>query len=491
MDFQELRGTYPKDSDYPERTRTLLALTKVLDGTMYDCLQYPFDKEQVDVIDEYIPLSKRRPSVRYNLCRTVVEDSVSLLFSEGHFPAFECADEATRDSLERLSKDSGLNLIMTDAAIRGSVGSVAILMRVLKKRIFWKVLPTAYLTPEWQPDAPDTLQRVTEQYKVKGADLKAMGYAIADDDASVDFWFCRIWDANAETWHDPLKVDDAKKGQKFTVDAKRTTQHNLGFVPMVWVKNLPGGDDIDGMPTMPSEAIDCQIEIDYQLSQAGRGLRYSSDPTLHIKQPAFGEGQMVRGADRAIITSTEGDAKLLEINGTAVAAVVEYVRAVRELALETAHGNRANADKLSAAQSGRAMELMNQALIWLADKLRTSYGEGALLDLLSMAVRASAKFKLVDKRGSEIGPLSEKGDISLRWPAWYAPTYADKQTQAETVTTLRDGGLLSRETAVKSIADSYDIADPADELRQIDKDPPSPNSAAAAPKQEPLSQSDD
>ncbi len=35
---------------------------------------------------EYIPLRLRRPSVRYPLCRTVVEDSVSLLFSEGHFP---------------------------------------------------------------------------------------------------------------------------------------------------------------------------------------------------------------------------------------------------------------------------------------------------------------------------------------------------------------------------------------------------------------------
>ena len=32
-----------------------------------------------------------------------------------------------------------------------------------------------------------------------------------------------------------------------------------------------------------------------------------------------------------------------------------------------------------AAQSGRALELMNQGLIWLADNLRVSYGEGALL----------------------------------------------------------------------------------------------------------------
>ena len=41
------------------------------------------------------------------------------------------------------------------------------------------------------------------------------------------------------------------------------------------------------------------IEIDYQLSQAGRGLKYSSDPTLWIKEPAGLEGEVVRGAATA------------------------------------------------------------------------------------------------------------------------------------------------------------------------------------------------
>ncbi|MEK7320084.1 MAG: hypothetical protein AAB280_13505, partial [Pseudomonadota bacterium] len=142
-------------------------------------------------------------------------------------------------------------------------------------------------------------------------------------------------------------------------------------------------------------------------------------------------------------------------------------------------------------QSGRAMELMNQSLIWLADKLRISYGEGALLSLLAMVVRASQKYPLKDKKGREIGELNATEDISLRWPQWYAPTYADKSTQATTLDVLRGAGLLSRETAVKSIAPSYDIADPADEIRQIESDPPPPNSVAAKPDKSPLSKADD
>jgi len=494
-DFRTLQATYPEDKDYPPRTFKVQALTRVLDGTLYELLEHPFSQEREgpDGQGNYIPLDKRRPSARTRICRTVVNDSVSLLFSEGHFPAVDCKDEKTRDALTKLMQESRLNEVMIDAATRGSVGSVAILLRVLGKRAFFSVLGTEYLTPAWQKDAPDTLESVTERYKVKGDVLAAAGYAIEPADLSSDFWFQRTWDAQAETWFLPAKkAADPKDQPEPVVDATRTVQHGLGFVPMVWVRNLPGGDDIDGAPTFPVEAIDTQIEADYLLSQGGRGLKYQADPTLHIKEPAFSpQGTLVKGAANAIITSAEGDAKLLEITGDSANAVMEWVKGLRELALEGAGGNRSNADKLSAAQSGRAMELMNQALIWLADRLRISYGEGALLDLLNMLVRASQKYPLTDKRGRAIGQLSDTEDVSLRWPQWYAPTYADKQTQATTLDVLRQSGLISQPTAVKALAPAYDITDPEDEVRLIEASPVPPNSQAAKPSQEPLSNSND
>lgn len=487
MDFKTLKATYPSDNDYPARMAEIAARERVLDGSMYDFLEHPFAEEK-NPAGEYIPLSKRRPSARTRICPTVVNDSVSLLFSEGHFPAVDCADEQTRDTLTKIIRESQLNQVMIDAATRGSVGSVAIMLRVLKGRVFFSVMRSTYLTPAWQADAPDTLASVTERYKVKGDVLKAAGYAV---DEKETYWFQRTWDATSETWYLPQKLDDASDGKQPQVDESRSTKHSLGFVPMVWVRNLPGGDDIDGRPTFPDEAIDVQIEADYLLSQGGRALKYQSDPTLHIKQPAFGEqGAMIKGAANAIVTDKEGDAKLLEISGDAATAVMEWVKGLREIALEGAGGNRSNADKLSAAQSGRAMELMNQALIWLADKLRISYGEGALLELLNMVVKASKVFPLKDKKGRELPELSTEADISLRWPQWYAPTYADKQTQAETLDTLRQAGLLSQETAVKSLADAYDVPDPADELRKIAKSPPPPNAKPANPPQ-PSKESED
>lgn len=456
--FKTIQKTFGQDSDLPQRAFTLEMRKRVLEGSIYDNLQYAFNEEK-NGANEYIPLRERRPSVRYNVCRLVVDDSVSLLFSEGHFPQAEFTDEATRDNIARLIKEIGLNEVMIDAATRGSAGSVAILMRVLKNRVFLKVMETAMLTPTWQSDAPDALESVTERYKAKGADLKESGYSVSDDDLDADFWFQRDWNAESETWYLPIKVADQKEGKTPQIDSEKTITHSLGFVPIAWIKNLPGGDDIDGQSTFSDDAINISIEIDYQLSQGGRGLKYSSDPTLLLKEPAMGQnGEIVKGGGNALVVGKDGDAKMLEINGTAVQAVMDYVSMLRELAIESMHGNRTSADKISAAQSGRAMELMNQAMIWLADKLRISYGEGALVDLIAMICAASEKMKLVFKDQTPVGKLNADG-LALRWPDWYQPTASDRQSDATTLRVLTDAGIVSNETATRTIAQDYDIED--------------------------------
>ncbi len=465
--FETISDLIPRDSDYPPRARALDILKRVLNGTLYDVLPYQFHEER-GAGGEYIPLRSRRPSVRYGLSRVVVEDSVSLLFSEGHFPTIDCADHMVRSLLADVVKETRLNQVMTDAAVKGSVGSVAILMRVLASRIFFDVLDTTYLTPVWDQQAPDTLTRVDERYKVAGSVLAANGYDTIDP--SIDYWFQRSWDREAETWLLPAPVD---RPADAAIDDARTVRHALGFVPIVWVRNLPGpsasGDASDGACTFRA-AVETQIEIDYQLSQAGRGLKYSSDPTLIIKEPATSDTEIVKGAGNALLVSEKGDAKLLEIGGTASAAVLDYVRTLRELALESIHGNRASADRISAAQSGRALELMNQGLIWLADNLRVSYGEGALLELCRMVLRARSQYPL-RVLGQPVPDLDPNARLTLKWPRWYPLTADDRQKDAQTLATLVRSGQLSRETAVKAIADTYDIDNVPAELARIAADP--------------------
>jgi hypothetical protein len=463
--FETICAAIPADTGLPARVARLEVLRRVLDGTLYDNLPYQFHEER-NGAGEYIPLRLRRPSVRYGLCRIVVEDSVALLFSAGHFPALEAEDSGLARVLQDIIAEARLNEVMIDAALRGAVGSVAILFRVLQGRVFFSVLESLYLTPVWCAAVPDTLASVTEKYKVSGADLVAQGYEGVD--AEAQYWFQRVWDTESENWYLPWGVNDPFAGP--AKDESRSVVHGLGFVPVVWIKNLPGGEGVDGGCTFRS-AIDTNIEIDYQLSQAGRGLKYSSDPTLLIKEPATSDTEIVKGAGNALVVSEKGDAKLLEIGGTAAEAVISYVRTLREFALESVHGNRASADRLTAAQSGRALELMNQGLIWLADNLRISYGDGGILALVKMVVRASQLFPLV-VNGEAVGVLDVTQRVRLRWPRWYPLSADDRLKEAQAVATLVNAGQISKETGVKSVAAAHGIADVEAEMNAIEQDAP-------------------
>ena len=428
--FQTICDLVPSDPDVSVRARRLDIMRRVLEGTLYDVLPYEFHQER-SASGEYIPLRQRRPSVRYAMARVVVEDSVALLFSEGHFPRVASGDAAVEAALGAVFRECRVNQVMVDAAIRGSIGSTAILLRILKRRMFLSVLDTVWLTPVWDPEAPDTLLRVVERYKVPGGDLAAAGYEVAD--TAQTYWFMRSWDAESETWFVPQAVGS---GAAPEVDAGRSVRHGLGFVPIVWIRNLPGGVEPDGACTFRA-AIESSIEIDYQLSQAGRGLKYSSDPTLLIKEPAGIEGEIVRGAGNALVVSEKGDARLLEIGGTAAGAVLDYVRVLRELALESVHGNRADASRLSAPASGRALEMMNQGLVWLADNLRVAYGEGGLLPLCRMMLRAGARYPVL-VGGVALGELDAGAALKLVWPSFYPSSSAERAQDAATLLSLGD-----------------------------------------------------
>ena len=464
MDWISLQSRLPVDRDFPARTGRLLALETVLDGRQYDVLPHAFSCERT-AGGEYIPLSERRPSVRTGLCRVVVEDSVSLLFSDGHFPMVQATDPVTVQALLDLIKESRLNETMLEAATRGSVGSIAVLFRAFGGKPFFDVLASAYLTPEWAAEDSRRLIRVTELFKARGSDLVAQGY---DIDPSQRYWFKRTWDEERETWFCPTSVLDPGIPNK--ADESRSIEHQLGFVPVIWIKNLPGSSmsGPDGACTF-APAIDTVIETDYLLSQAGRGLKYGSDPTLVLKDGGdFGSTppQRTGGAAAALILPPEGDAKLLEINGNAAGAVLAHARELRAIALEAVHGNRAHGDRVSAAQSGRALELLCQGLIWLADRLRISYGEGALLGLLKMVCRASSRLPGgIEIMGTRYVKL-DAGGLGLRWPDWFAPSFLDRQAQANTLSTLVSSGILSRETALGSVASIYDVEDLGQEARR-------------------------
>ena len=72
--------------------------------------------------------------------------------------------------------------------------------------------------------------------------------------------------------------------------------------------------------------------------------------------------------------------------------------------------------------------------------------------------------------GPEIAPLDPSARLALKWPRWYPLSADDRQKDAQTLATLGIAGQISRETAVKSIADTYDIEDIPAEITRISAD---------------------
>lgn len=475
--FIKIRDGIKRDSDYPFRQFILSCYRKFLDGEFYDHLSYCFYDEQ-DNQGNRIRILERRPSVKYRLCEVVVDDSISLLFGDEHFPDIECDDEETKESLNKIVEECHVKEIMINAARIGSVGSVALFLSVTEGGTF-KIEPlcTEFLTPEFSDIYPSKVVKITEKYKVSGKSLIEAGYPEIEE--TEDYWMMRIWDDMNETVYEPFKVSDAWEDDFIPQpDLEKTTEHKFGFVPFVWIKNLPSKDKIDGACTF-SGGIDANIEIDYQLSQLGRCLRYSSDPLLVISS----DGDLIGGtidkaANNALTLGKDGKASYAEIDGRSADAVLKYVEALRKTCLENMHGNRTNPEKLAMAQSGRAIQLLYQTLVWLADRLRITYGKG-LKQLLEMMIAASHSYNvrisnvinIYEKETPEYLPaLNIKSRISLRWQEWFPTTVQDRLQQSQCLKTLNDGGILSHETAVKVIASEYAILDVEEEINQITKE---------------------
>lgn len=478
MDFQHFKNLYARSQlgkDYPARNFILSIYRKIYEGDFYEILPNPFNQVNkprgwigegwaTGVNYERVPMSERRPSVKSGLAHIVVDKSVSFLFDENHFPRIIVNEEETNQTLNKIVKESNLNCAMIEAATSGCVGSVAFVVKLLKGRFFYEILNSEFLTPRFDPESPNDLIKLTEKYKITAIDAANLGYKINKDDNNKEFWFMREFDKDGEYFYEPWLVSDESAKPK--IDNKRSMIHNLGIMCAVWIKNLPGGTGPDGECTF-KKAIDDIIQLDYQLSQAGRGLIYSSEPILYIKNPdVFLQGEVSLGEGQVLVGSENGDAKMVEINGDACRASLDYCKNIRDLALESMHSDRTNPEKLSGAQSGKALEILHQSIILLASRLRLTYGEFGLKKIITIILKLMQSVEVIS--GNEkvkINPIKNL-ELNLVWPQWFSKTSDDKYKEAETLSKLSASQIITKKTATEVVSDDYGIEDAIKESGQ-------------------------
>lgn len=545
MAYREIKavwnGQYPKGTS--ERFKDLDALDKMLAQQFYDILPHPFDKEEEG--GKHIPISNRRPSVQVSLPKVIVNQTSALLFGEAHAPHIrywidaqtgsETPEQlATQDAIEKLVYASEAISIMMEAVKKGSTGSCAIVMYALPDGSpYLDVVEGKTCQPVFNPRDPRELLALHRVYPVHGRDLYDLGYSEEDYKAGDVYWMRIELTKTEEVWMYPLPNDKyqslgaddpALPGQKihWSRDEERSSRHGFGFTPAVWIRNMGERRQIDGPCTFEA-IVDIQVELDYTISMAGRGYHYTADPMLALIDgdmadllPAGGDSELDGGGEgdggsvaitkspaRALSIAHGGDAKMLEITGKGLEGSLNYARLLREYAFEVLSGNKADQDhtKGGNAQSGRALEVLTQALVWLVEELRTPYGLRGYLPLVKMMLVAlkNGDLELPDVKVEAINPALP---LRLFWPEWYRPIGQELMNHIEALVTAAGGTskvgvqIIPIEVAAREAAMILNEPDPNETVRQLLKEnpvetqqklrentlvPPPPPTPAAAP----------
>lgn len=482
-----------------ERYRRFEALEAMYAGELYKDLRFPFHSEKSDR-HNYIPLRERRPSHVYNLPYLIVSETQGELFGDEQFPYIRLRKAGKMDpdastALGDLVEACRIDEAVFEAYEEGNIGSCAVVIRCGDDGMpFYEVLPGKWLEPTFTLSMNQELAALTVTYPID-ADRAAEEFGIKDDKAD-HFWYRYILGPAKIVEYIPLPDHEFERlgekranGETIEFSIRREYSHDLpGRVPAVYVKNLGGKRRLlDGMATW-WPIVDLCVEIDYTLSQEGRGLRYAADPMLFVRQgdlmsqmdvavgspaPAGGmaeqmdgSGGMVRGVTQVLVGNGQGsDAKLLEISAGGLTEEREFVKDLRELALEIVGGMKSSAENTKGAQSGAAMKRLEKPLKRVCKRQRRPYGDGLLLSLIDLTLYGFKRGAFAPLEDVNLGELPEGGRMSLEWPSsdnLEGQELANHATALQTAlgsSTSQAYELLSPEQAAASLASAMGLHD--------------------------------
>lgn len=464
--FKTITDTIEYPSWTGARFKRLDVLDRVLDGTLYDHLPNDFYTEEGHN-GEYIPIQQRRPSVNSGFASQIVGVLARKLFSGRHAPRITHDNEEYAELVRTVIAQGSVYEKMLTAAIYGSVGSVAMTFAVIDGVLRVDVWRAKYCRPVFSRTGALSALRVC--YTTGGAALLAEGFTtdakgqpITD---SYTYWYAREYGTQAETTFTPISDDDWNP-EEYSWDVltpQIQVEHNFGFVPGVWITNAPGGVGYDGNSTFGS-VVNNIIEMDYTLSQLGRGIRYSAAPQLAVIGDMDNGDDFQRGPSMVLKLRTSrgdgdekigaSDAKLLEMVGNGTQVGINYIEELRKLTLEAISAS-IKKHEIKGALSGRAMEVSDDAFYDLAHMLRNRYGDSGLVPLVSKIMIAFQKLGMLPIAISD----EELTAFGLRWPRLYPSTPSDELQMVESLVMASQNGLIDIDTAKSYLWAQMDLED--------------------------------
>ena len=147
---------------------------------------------------------------------------------------------------------------------------------------------------------------------------------------------------------------------------------------------------------------------------------------------------------------------------------------MREWALEVVGGMKASAEHTKGVPSGRALEMLHQALILLVKRQRLAYGNRGLVPLLKLLLRGIANGAIVVDGVDQ--SVNANVPLRLKWPSWMLPTGTDLLAHAQGLQQLAGVGpdgqtrpLLPETALMRSAAAAIGLKDSQQAISELDK----------------------
>ena len=422
------------------------------------------------------PLKFRRPNVTYSLAKVIVDRFTGLLFSERRHPSFRVeGDPQTEDFVMALAEASRLwQTAILARTMGGAMGTVAVGFQFVNGKPVVEVHDPRWCTPSFLDITSLELDSLEIRY-MKPEDVRDPQTGIWGTE---NIWYRRVITTTQDIVYLPEPVGDGME-PFWEIDTDRSVMHNFGFVPVVWIQNLPVLDDVDGDPDCHG-TYDTIAAIDALLSQSNRGIIANCDPTPVLSDDGD-ISTLSHGSDNAIKVTKGGDFKFAEMAGTGPKASREFAAELRSYVLEVA---QCVLDQTSTtARTATEIERTYSSMLSKADVFREQYGQRGFLPLMEkmvLAVRAIAKPKLdaasqklvrqqvmlparyekSDKGIKEIArQIGPGGVLKLQWGPYFAPTLDDAKAATMAAVSAVAGEVIDAEHAVKFCAPYFNVED--------------------------------
>lgn len=449
------------------RKEDLNKFDSYFENCQYDDKQ---DWESAVKSETYVPIRDRKPRIIYNVAKVLSNKITGKLCGQKTFPKFVVEEDPDdTDFFKTVIKATNMRRNLLEPIRRTLVaGSCFVRFFLVNGQPEMEYALSKYCYPKF--DALGELEQIEVKYIYEDwDDLSSNGEPKLK-------WYRLLMDKVSDVLFDNPEYHPGSLNPDFK-EVERN-DHGLGWVQGEWFATAKNKFDPDG-PSIVEDILGFIDDLNYSLSQTSQAVGYNQEPQLGVNGIDEEElDTLIRSSQKAWNLGREGKAAFIESNMAGVKEARETRTDNRMRMLEVVRIVILDPEKIAgSAQSGKAMELLNEPLVELIDELRTVFEP----KLIALLLKMSLTMLVLNARGEDTALVTPEGyvpksmDITVQWPAIFPPTLEDIAKMCGAAVQAATGNLISRETLTRWLAPIFGVENVEEELQKIATQPPPPN----------------